>query len=554
MITSQNSKVKIFALGGLGEIGKNTYVVEYEDEMVLIDCGIKFPDTDLLGIDYVLSDYRYLKENKAKLKGIFITHGHEDHIGGIPYLLREVQAPIYGGKLAIEFIKSKLVEHKIHGVKTNNINGDTEIKFKYITVRFFRTTHSIADSFGVVVSTPEGNIVHTGDFKFDLTPVGSEADFQKITEISREGVLCLLSDSTNSEVPGYSLSEQKVSESIEKIFQQSQGRIIFATFASHIERIQQVVNFSVKYHRKVAVVGRSMERTIEIGKRLGYIKAPENTFIHLNDINDYKNENVTIICTGSQGEPMAALSRMANGIHRQIQMIPGDTVVISSSPIPGNVNSVNRVINQLLRAGADVIYHKLSEIHASGHGKQEEQKLMICLFNPKYFIPIHGEYRMLKEHVKLAIQCGVLEENCFVLDNGEVLEISSHGAKKSRNVPAQPIYVDGSGIGDIGNVVLRDRRIMSQDGIVIVTLTIDNKQNRLVSHPFIVTRGFVFERQSDELMKELKQHVFDYILSLLSSGIKDRFQLKDSIIEVLAPYLFEKTGRKPMILPVIMEI
>lgn len=546
--------LKIFALGGLGEIGKNTYVIEYKNEMVLVDCGIKFPDNELLGIDYVLADYTYLKQNQDKLVGIFVTHGHEDHIGGLPYLLQDVKAPIYGGDFAVELIKSKLTEHKIKGVTFHQINNDTVVEFQNIKVRFFRTTHSIADSFGVVITTPEGNVVHTGDFKFDLTPVGAGTDFNKIAEVSREGVLCLLSDSTNSEVPGFSISEQKVGAAIEDIFQTVDGRVIFATFASNIDRVQMVVKSSLKNNRKIAVVGRSMEKTMEIGRRLGYITAPDDAFVNVNAIGQIQSKDLTIICTGSQGEPMAALSRIANGTHRQIQIIPGDTVVFSSSPIPGNTVSINRVIDKLHRIGAEVIHHKISEVHTSGHGKQEEQKLMIRLLNPKYFIPIHGEYRMLNEHVKLAEQCGIPRENSFILDNGDVLELSAEGGQVAGKVPAQAVYVDGSGIGDIGNIVLRDRRVLSQDGLVIVTMTIIREKNQLVSKPTIVTRGFVYVRESGDLMKNLEEVVKDRILSELTTGTKDWTGIKKAVIDTVQPFLYSQTGRRPMILPIIMEI
>lgn len=552
-INPNNGSLKIIALGGLGEIGKNTYLIEYENEMVLVDCGVKFPDTELLGIDYVLPDYSYLRKNKEKLKGIFITHGHEDHIGGLPFLLRDVQAPIFAGDLAVELIKSRLEEHRIKGVQFQQIKNDTVIQFENIKVRFFHTSHSIADSFGVVITTPYGNIVHTGDFKFDLTPIGNETDLHKLAEFSREGVLCLLSDSTNSEVPGFSMSERNVGETIEDLFKDVKGRIIFAAFASNIYRIQQVVNSSVKNQRKIAVVGRSMEKTIEIGRRLGYIVAPDDSFITLSEIQQYASTRITIICTGSQGEPMAALSRIANGIHRNIQIIPDDTVVFSSSPIPGNTISVNRVIDKLYRAGADVIHHKISDIHTSGHGKQEEQKLMIRMLNPTYFFPIHGEFRMLKAHVNLATQCGVSGDNCFILDNGDVLEITSQGAKVSGKVPAHPVYVDGNGIGDIGNVVLRDRRILSQNGLVIITMTLDRNHQKLLSNPVIMTRGFVFIREAGDLIKELEQIAIDSILSQLTLGTTQWSQMKKRIIEDVEPFLYRKTGRKPLILPIIME-
>jgi len=549
-----NKKVKIFALGGLGEIGKNTYVIEYKNEMILVDCGVKFPDSELLGIDYVLPDYTYLKNNQEKLKGIFITHGHEDHIGGIPFLLRDVRAPIYGGDFAVELMKSKLEEHKIKGVTFQKIDNDTVVQFDHIKIRFFRTTHSIADSFGVVITTAEGNIVHTGDFKFDLTPTGAETDFHKIADIGREGVLCLLSDSTNSEVPGFSLSEQRVGEAIEDIFRTVNGRVIFATFASNIDRVQQVVKSSLKYKRKIVIIGRSMEKTIEIGMELGYIVAPKSAFINVNEIGRTPSKDVTIICTGSQGEPMAALSRIANGNHRFVKIIPGDTVVFSSSPIPGNDISVNRVTDMIYRAGGNVIHHKISEIHTSGHGKQEEQKLMLRLLNPRYFFPIHGEYRMLQAHVKLAIDCGVPTDNCFVLDNGDVLELTAQSAQVTDRIKAQPVYVDGNGIGDIGNIVLRDRKILSQEGLVIITMNIDSKKRKLINRPAIVTRGFVYVREAESLIREIEDRILGNILFQLSRGTKEWAEFKKGVIEDIQPFLFHKTGRRPMILPIIMEV
>ncbi|HDR7761969.1 TPA: ribonuclease J [Bacillus cereus] len=548
-------KTKVFALGGLGEIGKNMYVVEYNNEILIIDSGFKFPETELLGIDYVIPDYTYLERNKDKIKGLFITHGHEDHIGGVPFLFKRIQVPIYAGKLAAALIKNKLEEHNIRHVEIKNILDETEIYFQHTKVRFYRTTHSIPDAFGVVVTTPNGNIVHTGDFKIDFTPVGTEANLHKIAEIGKEGVLCLLSDSTNSESPGFSMSEKKVGQSINEIFSEAQGRILFATFASNVHRLQQVVKASILYNRKIVVVGRSMEKTIQIGKDLGYIQAPDDTFIGINEINHIPSHQITVICTGSQGEPMAALSRIGNGNHRYIQIIPGDTVVLSSSPIPGNVLSVNRIVNQLYRVGANVIHHKISDIHTSGHGAQEEQKLMLSLLKPKYFMPIHGEYRMLKKHVELAGECGVPLENCFVMDNGEILEISKREARiSSRTIPSQAVYVDGSGIGDIGNIVLRDRRILSEEGIIIISLNLDSKQKQLVSSPAIVTRGFVYMRGSEELMKKIENIVYECISNLLNEGVINWVQIKQTLVEVLSPFLYTETGRRPMLLPIIMEV
>ena len=553
----KNNEVGVFALGGLGEVGKNMYCVEYQDEIIVIDAGILFPDDSLLGIDYVIPDYTYLYENQDRIKALIITHGHEDHIGGIPYLLRQVKIPkIYANGIAVGLIKNKMERHK--GFRANIIEYQEYEKLVLgkLSISFFRTNHSIPDSFGVVIHTPQGNIVTTGDFKFDFTPTGPDANYQRIAELGRKGVLLLLSDSTNAELADFTISEKKVSESIKDLFTKIGGRVIVATFASNVHRVQQIVEASVATNRKIAVYGRSMLKTLEVGKDMGYIRAPQGTFIDSNHINKYPNNQVTIICTGSQGEPLAALSRIAAGTHRQISLMDGDTVIFSSSPIPGNQAGVNRTINMLFRRGANVITNSpLTDTHTSGHGGQEEQKLMLKLAKPKYFMPIHGEYRMLKIHANIGYQTGVRRGRAFVMDNGEVLAVTRNSARVAGKVQAGNVYIDGKGIGDIGNIVIRDRKMLSEDGLLSAIVTVDKQNMAQVGRPVIISRGFIHMKENEELTSAIAEvteketnRKLDHLKSL-NIGV-----LKKSLSKSLSNFIYSKTERKPMIMPVIMVV
>ncbi|MGT2934526.1 ribonuclease J1 [Streptococcus castoreus] len=552
-ISLKPNEVGVFAIGGLGEIGKNTYGIEYQDEIIIVDAGIKFPEDDLLGIDYVIPDYSYIVDHLDRVKALVITHGHEDHIGGIPFLLKQANIPIYAGPLALALIRGKLEEHGLwRDATVYEINHNTELTFKNMSVTFFRTTHSIPEPLGIVIHTPQGKIVCTGDFKFDFTPVGDPADLHRMAALGEEGVLCLLSDSTNAEVPTFTNSEKVVGQSILKIIEGIHGRIIFASFASNIYRLQQAAEAAVKTGRKIVVFGRSMEKAIVNGIELGYIKVPKGTFIEPNELKNYHANEVLIMCTGSQGESMAALARIANGTHRQVNLQPGDTVIFSSSPIPGNTTSVNKLINTIQEAGVDVIHGKVNNIHTSGHGGQQEQKLMLRLIKPKYFMPVHGEYRMQKVHAGLAIDTGIPEENIFIMENGDVLALTNDSARIAGHFNAQDIYVDGNGIGDIGTAVLRDRRDLSEDGVVLAVATVDFDTQMILAGPDILSRGFIYMRESGDLIRESQRVLFNAIRIALKNKEASIQSVNGAIVNALRPFLNEKTEREPIIIPMVL--
>ncbi|VGQ27198.1 ribonuclease J1 [Streptococcus pyogenes] len=552
-ISLKPNEVGVFAIGGLGEIGKNTYGIEYQDEIIIVDAGIKFPEDDLLGIDYVIPDYSYIVDNLDRVKALVITHGHEDHIGGIPFLLKQANIPIYAGPLALALIRGKLEEHGLWREATvYEINHNTELTFKNMSVTFFKTTHSIPEPVGIVIHTPQGKIICTGDFKFDFTPVGDPADLQRMAALGEEGVLCLLSDSTNAEIPTFTNSEKVVGQSILKIIEGIHGRIIFASFASNIYRLQQAAEAAVKTGRKIAVFGRSMEKAIVNGIELGYIKVPKGTFIEPSELKNLHASEVLIMCTGSQGESMAALARIANGTHRQVTLQPGDTVIFSSSPIPGNTTSVNKLINTIQEAGVDVIHGKVNNIHTSGHGGQQEQKLMISLIKPKYFMPVHGEYRMQKVHAGLAMDIGIPKENIFIMENGDVLALTSDSARIAGHFNAQDIYVDGNGIGDIGAAVLRDRRDLSEDGVVLAVATVDFNTQMILAGPDILSRGFIYMRESGDLIRESQRVLFNAIRIALKNKDASIQSVNGAIVNALRPFLYEKTEREPIIIPMVL--
>ena len=555
LFRKNTNKIKVMALGGLNEIGKNMTVIEYKDEIIVIDAGMSFPDDEMLGVDVVIPDISYLIKNKDKIKGIFITHGHEDHIGAIPYILKKINIPIYGAKLSIGLIQVKLKEHKINNAKLNVVSPRDIIKLSHMEVEFIKNNHSIPDACSIAVHTDQGIIYHTGDFKIDLTPVDGEVmDIHRICELSKKGVLLLLADSTNAEQPGSTISEKAVGAGLDDLFRKaSNSRIIVATFASNIHRLQQIINTAEKLNRKVAVSGRSMVNVVAVATELGYLNIPENMLIDLNDISKYEDNEVVIITTGSQGEPMSALARMASAEHKKVEIKRGDLVIISAHTIPGNEKLVSKVINSLFEKGAEVIYDE-SDIHASGHAKQDELKLIHRLIKPKFFMPAHGEYRMLKVHAELAEELGMPSQNIFVNKTGDVLEIDRNSAKVTGTIPTGNVLVDGLGVGDVGNIVLRDRKHLSEDGLMIVVVTISKEDGKVLAGPDIISRGFVYVRESEDLMDGAKNVIKDVLKDCEDRNIKEWAYLKNNIKENLKEYLYQRTKRNPMILPIIMEV
>lgn len=548
-------KLQIIPLGGLGEIGKNMTVIRYEDEILLIDAGLMFPDEQMLGIDLVIPDITYLMENRDKLKAIVLTHGHEDHIGALPYILRQISVPVYGTRLTLGILEGRLEEANVDSSMLHPVMQGDIINVGCFSVGFIRVNHSIPDAVGLSIKTPLGMIVHTGDFKLDYTPIdGKMTDFRRFSDLGNKGVLLMMADSTNAEREGHTLSESTVGAAFDKAFHNAKGRIIVATFSSNVHRIQQIVNTAVHYRRKVAVLGRSMVNVVNISLELGYLKAPDGTLVDIDEIDNYAYEKVVIITTGSQGEPMSALSRMSQSDHRKVMVVPGDTVIISATPIPGNEKMITRTVDNLLKLGANVVYGRENGIHVSGHASQEELKLMHNLVRPKFFIPVHGEYHMLVRHAKLAQTLGMPKENIFIADNGQILEFTKDRGSIAGRVPSGRVLVDGLGVGDVGNIVLRDRRQLSQDGIIIIVVTMDKENGRVVAGPDIVSRGFVYVRESEALMDKARYTVRDALMECESQGITEWSTIKSAVREALGRYLFEVTRRRPMILPIIMEV
>ena len=549
-------KIKVIPLGGLGEVGKNITVIEYGEEIIVVDCGMTFPDSEMYGIDVVIPDVTYLVNNKERVKGFFITHGHEDHIGAIPYILKQINAPIHATNLTIGLIQNKLEEHKMLDIVELNVvkPGDT-IALEKLKVEFIRTNHSIADSCALAIHTPLGIVVHTGDIKVDFTPVdGKVIDLQRLAKIGKQGVLLLMADSTNACHPGYTMSEKTVGETLDNLFSKGTGRIIVATFASNIHRLQQIINSSIKYGRKIAFSGRSMEKISEVAIKLGYLDMPEGLLVDLKDLKLYNSNQITIVTTGSQGEPMSALTRMASSTHKNIQIEKDDMIIISANPIPGNEKAVSKVINELTQKGANVIYKSIEEIHVSGHACEQELKLLQSILKPKYFMPVHGEYKHLRKHILIAEEVGLEKEKSFILENGDVLSLNRKSACISGKVQAGNILVDGIGIGDVGNIVLRDRKNLSKDGIINIIVAIEKESRSIVSGPDIVTRGFIYVRESEELVNQIKEISYDSIQSSIDKNIFKWSEIKNNIRNDVGSFIYSKTKRKPIIVPIIMEV
>ncbi|GKX67261.1 ribonuclease J [Inconstantimicrobium mannanitabidum] len=550
------NSVKVIPLGGLGEIGKNITAIEYGDEIIVIDCGVAFPDEEMYGVDLIIPDISYLLDNSSKVKGIFLTHGHEDHIGSLPYILKQLNVPVYGTALTIGLVSTKLSRHlmlKDCDMKTVEV-GDV-IDVGQMKIEFIRATHSIADSCCLAITTPVGVILHTGDFKIDYTPIdGKKMDLKRISALGSEGILLLMADSTNVERRGHSLSEKSIGETLNRIFSKAKGRVIVATFASNIHRMQQIINASLMYGRKVAFSGTSMENMSEVATDLGYLHIPTEDSISVDDINKYDNSRITIITTGSQGEPMAALSRIAFSTHRKIKVETDDLFIISASPIPGNDKMISKVINQLFKMGVEVIYEDLEEVHVSGHAYQEELKLIHTLANPKYFLPVHGEYRHLKHHGDLAQKLGMDKENIFLMETGQVLKLKSDEAKIEGSVKTGGVFVDGIGVGDVGNIVLRDRRNLAKDGMITVVVAIETDSYSIIAGPDIITRGFIYVRESENFINNIKELVRDEVEECLDKEVIQWYLLKRNIKKSIERYVYEKTQRRPSIFPIIMEI
>ena len=558
--SQKEEKMYVIPLGGLEEVGKNMTVVQYRDEIIIIDSGVTFPDENLLGIDLVIPDFTFLENNKDKVKGLFITHGHEDHIGSIPYLYQKIDktVPMYGGKLTLALAKSKFENPGFSKElpKMKEVKGRSKVKVgKYFTVEFIKVTHSITDAYALVITTPAGVVFHTGDFKIDLTPVDGEGvDFARLSQIGEQGVDLMLSDSTNSEVEGFTPSEKSVGEAFKQEFSKAKGRIIVAAFASHVHRLQQIINTAEEYGRRIAIDGRSLVKVFEIASNLGYLRIPEGMMISLAEVDSLRDNKVVILCTGTQGEPMAALSRIAKNMHKHKKIKEGDTVIISATPIPGNEKAVSNNINNLLKYDAEVVFKKIAGIHVSGHGSKDEQKLMLNLIKPKYFMPVHGEHKMLKAHKDTAIETGVPKNNIIIAQNGSKVEVTKSSVKIKGKVNAGATLVDGLGVGDIGNIVLKDRQQLSQDGVVVIVFTLDKETGKIIVGPDIVTRGFVYSKESDDIIKEAIETIKQKLDSMDGNAIKDWAMLKNNTRDIASKYFYNKTKRNPVILPIIMEV